>query len=95
MPMPMPMHMPMPMPMSMDDGMDDHMSMGGGYHGMAPPPPPPPPGMGGPPGDQPAFFDLTGQNQPGNPFHGGGGDYHSDMSSSGYDSDSVYSGEYH
>jgi hypothetical protein len=78
----------------MDHGMDDHMSMGGGYHGMAPPPPPPPPGMGGPPGDTPAFFDLTGQNQPGNPFHGGG-EYHSDMSSSGYDSDSVYSGGYH
>lgn len=49
-----------------EEMMDDHFHghpghMGGGMYGAVPPPPPPPPPMNGPPGDAPAFFDLTGQ----------------------------------
>ncbi|CAM1506508.1 Fc.00g061490.m01.CDS01 [Cosmosporella sp. VM-42] len=71
MPAPPPMHDPMmdggfngPPPPMMGDGMGGHMG-GGGF------PPPPPPQMNGPPGGAPpAFFDVTGQRQPGNPFNG-------------------------
>ncbi|KAH7161499.1 hypothetical protein EDB81DRAFT_347658 [Dactylonectria macrodidyma] len=63
--------------------------VGGG--GFPPPPPPPPPAAAG---GAPAFFDVSGQHQPGNPFNGGGppaGGFHSDGGDydDEYDSDST------
>ncbi|KAM5350507.1 hypothetical protein ACJ41O_007012 [Fusarium nematophilum] len=72
--------------------------MGGGFGGFPPPPPPmgavphmppPPPPMNPPMQEAAPFIDVTGQNQPGNPFHGGpmGGGYSSASSDSYYSSD--------